>query len=66
MFAAEDLNQKNEKIKDECYKLQKTKVITKFTTWNGNVKVTVEPGDSPIRISHMNDLETMFLDEYYT
>ena len=66
VFANEDLNRSNEDIKYECIKLQKMNLLTKFTTWNGNIKVTVNPGDFPIRIAHLNDLEVMFPDSAYT
>ena len=65
VFATEDLNSSNERIKEECIKLQNMKLITKYTTWNGNIKVTVEPGDHSVRVSHLNELEEMFFDSYY-
>ena len=66
VYANEDLNRSNEEIKNECIKLQKMKLLTKFTMWNGKIKVTVNPGDFPIPIAHLNDLEIMFPDSAYT
>ena len=65
VFATEDLNSSNERIKEECIKLQEKKLITKYTTWNGNLEVTVEPGGHSVRVSHLRELEEMFFDSYY-